>query len=62
MTRHIADKDHSARTSARIREYTRIERETVPNRATKDLQTRPEKRDDSARLKHYLKIERGAQA
>ena len=62
MTRHIADKDHSARTSARIREYARIEREAVPSRATKVLQSRPEERDASARLQHYLKIERGQQA
>ncbi len=61
MTRHIADKVH-ARGSARIREYTRIERETVPNRVTKGLQTRPEVRDEAARLKAYLRIERGIQA
>jgi hypothetical protein len=62
MTRHIADKDHSSRSSARVREYTRIDRETVPHRATKDLQTRPGSRDNAARLAAYFKIERGAKA
>ncbi len=61
MTRHIADKDH-ARGSARIRNYTRIERENVPNPVTKRLQTRPELRTEAARLRAYLKIERGFQA
>ncbi len=61
MTRHIADKDHTHGT-ARVREYTRIERESVPHPATKKLQSRPEDRDDAARLKAYLEIERGRQA
>ncbi|MGB5557951.1 MAG: hypothetical protein WBN04_08050, partial [Paracoccaceae bacterium] len=61
MTRHIADKDH-ARGSARIRQYARIEHETVPNPVTKALQTRPEERDEAARLKAYVKIERGSRA
>lgn len=61
MTRHVADKDHT-HGKARVREYTRIEREAVPNPATKELQTRPEKRNDTARLKAFLEIERGKKA
>ncbi len=59
MTKHVADKDHSEPGTARVRQYTRIEREAVPNPATKKLQTRPEEREESARLKAYVEIERG---
>ena len=52
MTKHIADKDHAQPGTARVRQYTRIERETV-------LQTRPETRDGASRVKAYLEIERG---
>ena len=59
MTKHIADKDHAQPGTARVRQYTRIERETVPNSVTKKLQTRPETRDGASRVKAYLEIERG---
>lgn len=62
MTKHIADNGHSEPGTARIRQYTRIEREAVPNPKTKKLQTRPEAREESARLKAYVEIERGKQA
>jgi len=59
MPKHIADKDHAEPGKARVREYTRIERESKPSKATKKLQTRPETREGSSRLKAYTKIERG---
>lgn len=62
MTKHIADKGHSKPGTARVREYTRIEREAVPNPVTKKLQMRPEERTESARLKAYVEIERGKRA
>ncbi len=45
MTRHIADRDHSEPGSARVRNFTRIEREERPSEASKILQTRPESRE-----------------
>lgn len=62
MSRHIADKDHSAPGSSRVRNYARIEHDEGPSPATKILQTRPETRLESARLQAYLKIERGYRA
>lgn len=62
MTRHIADRDHSEPGSARVRNFTRIEREERPSEASKILQTRPESRESTARVKAYMEIERGRRA
>lgn len=62
MTRHIADRDHSEPGSARVRNFTRIEREERPSEASKILQARPESRESTARVKAYLEIERGRRA
>lgn len=63
MPKHIADK-RSAETGERLKRFTEIERdEAGPRAQTKDLQQRPRgERDDGARAKEYVRIERGNKA
>ena len=60
MSRHVADQGHAPRTAERLKQYTRIERADHPDKATQDLQRRPEARDTSAKVKAFTKIDRNS--
>lgn len=64
MTRHVADTDHGAPGSARLRQYMAIERENGPaHPASKLLWRRPIARPvANRRMQEFLRIARGRTA
>lgn len=59
MTKHLSDQPRS-QDGARLREYTRQERESGTHPAIEALRTRPQTRgDDNRKAAEYIRIERG---
>tara|TARA_R110002072_G_scaffold9106_1_gene44645 strand:+ start:309 stop:494 length:186 start_codon:yes stop_codon:yes gene_type:complete len=58
MQRHITDQKRARQSAIRAREYLRMEREQVPDKATVELQQRPHT-DGAGRLRQFLRIARG---
>lgn len=62
MTKHISDQPRS-QGNARLREYTRQEREAVPHPTVMALHSRPKDRSgDGRKTAEYARIERGQSA
>lgn len=62
MSRHISDQPREHGT-ARMREYTRQEREAVPHPTVMALYSRPRDRDgENRKTAEYARIERGQSA
>ena len=59
MQRHITDQNRARHSAIRAREYLRVEREKVPDKATVALQKRPHA-EGAGRLRQYLRIARGS--
>lgn len=64
MAKHVADKPRTPETGERLKRYTEIEREGGgPSPQAKALQQRPRgDRDEGARAKEFVRIERGKEA
>ena len=58
MPKTQIDHDHDTQSRARMKQYSRIEKQGSPHGATKALQRRSVQRDGLARTKAYVKIER----
>ena len=62
MTKHISDQPRS-QDNARLREYTRQEREAAPHPTVMALYSRPRDRDgENRKTAEYARIERGPSA
>ncbi|MDO5612728.1 MAG: hypothetical protein Q4G14_05725 [Paracoccus sp. (in: a-proteobacteria)] len=62
MTRHISDQ-HRAASTARLREFTRQERQSGMHPAIQMLRSRPQTRaDDGRKMTEFLRIARGRMA
>ncbi|GAD54776.1 MAG: hypothetical protein ACJASC_000521 [Limimaricola cinnabarinus] len=61
MTKHVIDKPKD-RSEIKAREYMRLEREEGPHRATKQLHARGLGARGAARIREFLRIERGREA
>lgn len=59
MSRHITDRPAAAQSSARMREYLKLERATGRHPAIVALHQRPHTTTATAKLRHYLRISRG---
>jgi hypothetical protein len=60
IMRHISDRDHCADGSERLVQFARIERQAGLPPQAKELQKRPENRQNDARTKAFVDIERKA--
>lgn len=58
MSKHILDRDRSARTSARPGRYLEIENAGRPHPQSKVLQRQPQLTNAATRMKRFLEIER----
>ncbi len=59
MQRHIADRPTTYDSAIKLREYVRIAREHLPNRASKTLQRRAA---ETVSLAQFIRIARGQRA
>lgn len=65
MSKHITDHHKPGDETSRLKHFTEVERttgRTGPHPATAELQQRPKKRSGVARLKAFLRIDRGGQS
>ncbi|PHP26861.1 hypothetical protein [Limimaricola cinnabarinus] len=61
MTKHVIDKPKD-RSEIRAREYMRLEREETPHAAVRGLHARSLGARGAARMREFLRIERGREA
>jgi len=62
MSRHITDRPKAAQSSARLREYLRLERADGRHPATTALHQRPRSSTPTGKIRQYLRISRGQTA